>query len=153
MDDIEQVFVNQNCKVLYSLDDKNGFSHITPKCIQDYFRFKLFGTCKDGVTANAGLYMGYCKYLKLVINKVIKGESDDDQRNINQICKQFPFLKVDTDHIIFQNCANVEDVKKSQAFFTQIPGGLNTNRIIRMFQDHTKYFILEIIMLILFIIL
>jgi hypothetical protein len=149
IDSLEQVFINQNCKVLYSLDDKNGTSFFTPKFITDYIRFKIFGTCKDGVTANAGLYMGYCKYLKIVINEVIKGESDDDQRNINQACKKFPFLKIDTENIIFENCSNIEEVKNSQAFFTQIPAGMNTNRIIRMLQDYTKYFIPEIIFFIL----
>ena len=153
LDNLEQVFMNQNCKVLCSLDDKNGYSYIIPKFITDYFRFKVFGTCKDGVTANTGLYMGYCKYLKLVINEVIKGESDDDQRNFNNICKKFSFLKVDTKNIIFENCTSIEEVKKSQAFFTQLPGGMNINRIIRMLQDYTKYFIIEILLLLLIILL
>ena len=97
--------------------------------------------------------MGYCKYLKLVINEVIKGESDDDQRNFNNICKKFSFLKVDTKNIIFENCTSIEEVKKSQAFFTQLPGGMNINRIIRMLQDYTKYFIIEILLLLLIILL
>lgn len=149
LDSLEQTFINMDCKVLYALDDKSGISPYIPNIIEKYTRWKIFGTCKNGENANAGLYMGYCKELKIVLKAILSTDMDDDQRAINSLCSHFPFLKVDTNHIIFENCVNKSDL--SDSYFVQFPASLNTNRIIRMLQDYPKYFIPEIILLILLI--
>jgi len=144
LDNLEEDFTDLDCKVLYSLDGKFGLSHIVPGFVNKYWVNKIYGTCRDGVTANAGLYMGYCKYLKIVLSKVIQGDSDDDQRNLNKLCTQFPFLKVDVDNVIFENCLNKDE--PSNAYFKQIPGTFTFNRTIRTIKEYSKYFIPEIIL-------
>jgi hypothetical protein len=149
--DIEQTFDTYNCKVLYSDNVKTGLSHVLPPWLQRYIRKKMFGTCKDGHTANAGLYMGYVEYLKIVLGEIIEGDSDDEQRNLNQMCHKFPFLKIDVDNIIFENCTNEDDVQKSRAYFTQIPGKMTQSRFMRSIVEYPKYFYLEIILFILIV--
>jgi len=149
LDGLEQTFIEMDCKVLYALDDKSGMTPYIPNIIKKYTKWKIFGTCKNDENANAGLYMGYCKELKTVLKAILSTDMDDDQRAVNSLCSQFSFLKVDTNHIIFENCSSTTD--KSNSYFIQFPGSLNTNRIIRMLQDYPKYFIPEIILLILLI--
>lgn len=154
-DELLNIFKNMNCKVLYSLDDKHGlyeYSPFDPKIITTYIQNKIHGECKNGYVANAGMYMGYVKYLKLVLNSIINcGISDDDQRNLNQLCDSFPFLEIDYNNIIFENCSNLKDVKKSNAFFCSIPASPCVNRIIRIIPEYSQFFILEILFLIIFI--
>jgi hypothetical protein len=152
LDNLEEDFKSLNCKVLFSLDEKSGFSNYFPSFIEKYFRNKIFGTCRDDVNANCGLYMGYAKYLKLVLEETMKGDSDDDQRNLNKICGQFPFLKIDTGNIIFENCSDQEQIKQSKSYFVQIPASVNANRIFRAIQDYSKYFVLEILLIILILV-
>lgn len=148
LDDVDDMFESLDCKVLYSLDGKNGLTDFIPKFIQNYAVNKIFGTCKDDVTANAGLYMGYCQYLKLVLDTIISGESDDDQRTVNStVCKKFSFVKIDIDNKIFENCSNPKDI--SNAFFVQIPGTLTFNRMSRAMIEYPKYFVPEIIIILL----
>jgi hypothetical protein len=153
LDNLEQDFKSLNCKVLFSLDEKSGFSNFVPSFIEKYFRNRIFGTCRDGVNANSGLYMGYAKYLKIVLEETLRGDSDDDQRNLNRVCKKFPFLKVDTGNLIFENCSNENQIKQSKAYFVQLPASMNMKRFFRAIQDYSKYFIPEIILLILIIII
>lgn len=146
---IPKLFEKFNCKVLFSHEDKNGFSEIFPSFVHKYIINKVFGTCRDYNTANAGLYMGYTKYLKIIVDEMIKGDSDDDQRNVNKICKHYPFLKIDSDKLIFENCSTDEQMKNSKSYIVQIPGALNTTRILRGIKEYYKYFILELLVLIL----
>jgi len=149
-DNLEEDFKKLDCKVLYSLDSKTGLSDYIPKIIKDYFKSRVFGTCKDEQTANAGLYMGYVKYLKLVLKDVLEGDSSDDQRNLNKVCYKFPYLKVDVDNVIFQNCSHINE--PFNAYFIGFPGSLTMNRFIRQIKEYTHYFIPEIIILLIILI-
>jgi hypothetical protein len=142
---LEEDFKSLDCKVLFSLDEKSGFSDFVPSFVEKYFRNKIFGTCKDGVNANSGLYMGYTKYLKMVLEETLRGDSDDDQRNLNRVCEKFPFLQIDTGKLIFENCSNENQIKQSKAYFCQIPCGMNMKRFFRAIQDYSIYFIPEIL--------
>ena len=94
--------------------------------------------------------MGYCKELKIVLKAILSTDMDDDQRAVSSLCSQFPFLKVDTNHIIFENCSSTTD--KSNSYFIGLPATMSFNRcIIRGIPDYSKYFIPEIILLILLI--
>jgi hypothetical protein len=150
-DQLLNLFKNMNCKVLYSLDSKHGlykYSPCNPEIITSYIQNKIHGECKNGYVANAGMYMGYVKYLKIVLNSIINCNiSDDDQRNLNQLCDSFPFLEIDYNGIIFENCSNIKEVKNSNAFFCSIPGTPSFNRIIRIIPEYSQFFILEIVFL------
>jgi hypothetical protein len=143
-DNIEKAFKKLHCKVLTSLHNIWFKSEFIEKTV--------FKTCKNNMTANSGLMMGYVKELKTTFKHIINGPSNDDQRNLNIGCKKLPFIKVDVDNIIFENCASINDVKKSNAYMCQIPGTLTFDRIFRGLFEYTSYFIIEIIIIILLIV-
>jgi hypothetical protein len=136
-DGIENEFLKQNCKVLVSIN--GGWLSFK------YLEKRIFSSCKNDKTANAGLIMGYVKELKQTYTYMKNGESDDDQRNLNIACKQMPYIKVDANCTIFENCNNLEDVKKSKAYICQIPGDISFQRIIRSIFEYSNIFIPEIV--------
>ena len=122
-----------DCKVLVSLDE--SYPKI-PKIISKYFRTKLFDICKDNYTVNAGLMMGYVKYLTIAYDKIIHGPSKNDQRNLNLACKELPFIKIDINHTIFQNISNLNELDESNAYLCQFPGMPSFNRYFRSIKDY-----------------
>lgn len=146
---LENKFRLMNCKVLVSHDQQTGITDYLPSFVQTYLQRRIFNTCKGPHTANTGLYMGYVKELKQVIESIQDGE--DDQREFNSVCSQFHFIKVDHQNVIFQNCPHQS--YKSDAYFVQYPGSLTTNRILRALQEYPKYFIPELIFVFLLLIL
>ena len=136
-ENIETIFLQQNCKVLVSLH-KIWFN-------SSYLEKKVFSSCKNNKTANSGLMIGYVKEMKQVWNYIKNGESNDDQRNLNIACKKLPYLKVDTNCILFENCNNITDVQKSTAYICQIPGNISIHRFLRSIGEYSTYFIPEII--------
>ena len=139
---LEEEFLSMNCKILVSKDAIIGGRYMTTR---------IFGTCKNNYIANAGLIMGYAKELTMLYEILIHGESSDDQRNLNKACKDLPFLKIDTQQIIFKNCSTMEEVSNSSAYICQRPGTISPSRIFRAIGEYTHYFIPEILF-ILFII-
>lgn len=136
--DVEKVFKSMNCKILLS-------KHIS---IHPYIDKKVFTECNK-VTANSGLYMGYNKYVKEILREALKTGENDDQRALNIACSRTNFIKIDTDHIIFENCFNNEEcVQKSKAFVVQTPGTISVNRYSRAVKEYGAYFIPEIIIII-----
>lgn len=143
LSDVESVFKRMNCKIL--LSKHSG--------IHKYIGKKIFTECNN-VTANAGLYMGYCGYVKFMLKEALQSGEDDDQRAMNMICNRVNFIKIDTDHIIFENCFNNEEcVKKSQAYIVGTPGKLSVQRYSRAVKEYGTYFIPEIILLCLIVFL
>ena len=131
LDDLEDQFKYFNCTILVSEDLK----------IIPYYVKKVFKTCKDNITANAGLYMGYSYALKQLLDEILKQESSDDQINLNTVCKKFPNLKIDVDRLIFDNRTQFQNFKNSHAYFGQTPGGISFNRLTK----HVHVFIPEIL--------
>jgi hypothetical protein len=152
-DNLIDVFESFDCKVLVSLDDVTEITGMLPSSIEKYVKYKMFYYCQNNISANSGLIMGYVEYLKIVWQQIIDGPSDDDQRNLNFACKQLPFLKIDTDHVIFQNCANDKCIEDSHAYFCQKPGTITFHRILRGIFEYIPFFIPEIIILLIIIII
>ncbi len=147
LDTLESDFKKMDCTILFSHDNAGGWSG-APTFITNYFRSRVFGSCKHGETANSGMYMGYCKDLRILLQKILLTGLDDDQRAVNSLCSEFPFLKIDTQHIIFENCSGETQV--SGAYFVGLPGTLSINRVIkRGIKEYSKYFIPEILFCIL----
>ena len=142
-DGLQQEFLSMDCKVLLSRDSMLGGHYMTTR---------IFGSCTKNYIVNAGLIMGYVKELTILYDVLIHGESSDDQRNLNTACKQLPFLKIDTQEVIFKNVATIEEVRKSSAYICQRPGTFSYSRLFRAIIDYTPYFIPEILV-ILFILL
>ena len=150
---ILEKFKSFDCKVLVSMEDKSSLNSFLPSFLHNYIKLKVFGTCKNGITANSGLCMGYVNYLKTTFNSLINGKSSDDQRNLNSACNILPFLKIDTYNKVFENCTSLEEVNNSSACICQLPGTLSFNRIKRSLVEYPKFFIPEIIIILLLIIL
>ena len=141
--DLEDVFTSMKCDILVS-------ENVTIQ--PHYIVNKMFGTCKEDHTANAGLLMGYTGHLKKLQDSIIKGKTGDDQKNLNAICLQFPNLKIDTNCVIFKNINPNEDIEKlytSGSFFGQTPGSFTFSRRIRAIKEYTLLFLPEILLFVL----
>jgi hypothetical protein len=143
--DIENEFLKKNCKVLVSLHN-TWFNF-------EYLEKKVFSSCKKNKTANSGLIMGYAKEMKEVWNSMKNGPSSDDQRNLNLACEKIPYIKVDAECTIFENCNNLNHVQKSNAYICQIPGDVSLQRFIRSIFEYSRYFIFEIMIIVLILFL
>jgi hypothetical protein len=148
-DGLQQEFLKMNCKVLVSTH-KVQLTNID--VVDNYLIHKVFSSCKNNIVANSGLIMGYVNELKIVYSKIINGPTNDDQRNLNKACNELPFLKLDTNHIIFQNCLNMKEIEESNAYICQIPGTPSFSRLSRALFEYTPYFIPEILIMMLCII-
>jgi hypothetical protein len=144
-------FKKMNCKVLMSKSPCHDYMII------QYFVNKVFPPCYNGHCVNTGLYMGYVKYIKNMLEKSKFNSCKDDQRIINQLCKNINYIKIDINNEIFYNIKNEmkDDIlKNSNAIFFQTPGVLTFNRYYRGFYEYSQFFIMElfiIFMVILFI--
>ena len=142
--DVERIFKSMNCGVLVSVQKNNTLTYISRK---------IFTSCRNAVI-NSGLYIGYAKYLKYMLKEAVQSGEDDDQRALNIICSKVNFIKIDTDHIIFENCFNNEEcIKNSDAFVVQTPGQYSVERYSRAVKEYATYFLPEIILLCLIVFL
>lgn len=136
---LEDAFVKQNCRVLASLNVSVRFPTFVAK--------RIFSECTPNRTVNSGMMMGYVNEMRQVYHHIRNGPSEDDQRNLNLACTQLPYLKIDTQCIIFQNCRTITDVQQSTAYICQMPGTLSVQRVLRGLREYSNYFIPEILLL------
>ncbi len=140
------LFESLNCDILVSNGD-GGYWHT------DYFIKRVFGSCRDGNTANSGLMMGYVKHLKPMFEYALNTKSIDDQVGFNQYCRNKPNvnLKIDNDMVIFENQSKRVP---GTGIFISFPGGYGNlslkyklRRMYRaIFCDYPRFFIPEIIL-------
>lgn len=124
--DLEQLFESKNCDILFSKDH-------TGELLKS-----IFGTCKDGVTANAGMYMGRVKALKPLMKDCLNIRCGDDQVNLNGLCMKYDNLKINMDEDIFYNGDD------GDAIFTQTY--MDTReRNTRLVKDMTQFYIGDIV--------
>jgi len=123
------IFADMDCKVLVSRD---------PVPVAWVSR-EIFGTCKNNVVANSGLYMGYVKYVKQFINDALNMKCDDDQVNLNTLCHKYDFIKVDEDERVFKNISPLDSETMSDSIFVSFPGTISINRIKRSIIDLTQF--------------
>lgn len=140
-------FKNNNHKVLFSQELNTRFFGLQP-----YLNKKIFSsTCNGNHTINAGMYMGYKKYLVPIIEKALESNEKDDQRIFNMLCGQFMndnILSIDVDKNIFHNVCSDSSIKSSNSIFVQYPGRPSFTRWTRSITDYTPYLITEIILLV-----
>lgn len=129
-------FLKYNSKILYSKDLDSPFFGLE--------RF-VFPSCKGNMTLNCGMYMGYVKYLKILLHEILKKKCKDDQVIANRLCEKFDFIAIDDKEEIFKNIYNTRklenEITKSNAIFFSQPGSLTYKRIIRAIFEYGQYFI------------
>ena len=139
----ENIFRKNNYKVVFSKNIPNHFYGIEKI---------VFPDCKDSNIANAGLYMGYIKYLKIILSDMLNKKCKDDQYNINNLCKKYHYIDIDENNEIFLNTTNKKDVK---AIFIQYPGSINVYRAWRALFEYgqflLKYFIILYLIIVYFL--
>lgn len=146
-DDVEREFKKMKCGML--------FSKVSPynNPLVNYCVLMMFGTCKNHVTANSGLYMGYAKYMIDFITKTLKDTTSDDQKNVNNTCGRVNYVCIDEKCKIFKNLndGSVDDkelLTSVEAPFVSFPGQMTYSRLKRFPREYYKFFILEIFTLI-----
>ena len=144
-----KIFKKNKYKVLFSKDHVTDKTHAVGKYIQE----KLFPTtCDNDTIINPGLYMGYVKYLKIILKDTKKSKDKDDQRIVNLNCNKYKFLSIDYKNKIFENVGSNNEIKLSKAAFIQYPAKPSIKRYSRAVGEYSPYFKYEIISLIIFII-
>lgn len=130
-----KLFKSYDCKILFSKE----FDILNIKR-------KVFNTKLENI-ANAGLYMGYVKELKILFKYILKKKGKDDQVLINKYIDKFDFIKIDNKEFIFKNLNYYERYFNINfnSYFLQTPGVLTANRIIRAFKEYNIFFIKEIL--------
>lgn len=137
-EDLERLFTQRGCKVLLSRE---------PKMTQDVMGHVVFGACKDGVTANTGMYMGYAKELREVLTHAMRLTCKDDQVNMNTVCKSYDFIEVDTDERIFKNVSPLER-RETDAIFVSFPGSFSFKRMFRGIFEYAQFVYIHVLSLI-----
>lgn len=132
--EIEERFKSFNCDIVLSYQPPLNTLH-------SYIIVKIFGTCTDDITMNAGLYAGYAHKLADMLEASLNYTSSDDQRNLNSACHKFDNFKIDTNNLLFYNGT---DAKNKMAIFNGKPATLSMHRCIRAPKEYFKFFIPEI---------
>lgn len=142
--DIIQRFNNYRCDILASEE---------PLFAGKYITRKVFGSCKKQ-DLNSGMYMGKVKHVREMTKIIITQKiTDDDQTALTMVCNLNVLnIKTDTKNIIFYN--NGAKRKSNQYYFVSYPSGRHDlysfiSRMKRGAKEYTKYFILEIIIILL----
>jgi hypothetical protein len=125
-ENVMKLFKQCDCRVL--------FSNNPPW----FFQSLIFGTCDDSI-ANAGMYMGYVKELTTILQNEVNLRCEDDQVNLNGLCRKYDFVKIDKDEKIFKNFSPIQKIKKSDAVFVSFPGTLGINRYWRGVFEYTQF--------------
>ena len=133
---VVELFKECDCKVLVSKDPEVPGKPLT---------HMIFGKCGDKSTANSGLYMGYAKELKIVLDEALAEKCEDDQTNLNTVCQKTKFVKVDEDEKIFKNFGPMDKKRESDAIFVSYPGSPGFDRYTRSFFEYTQFFYMYIL--------
>jgi hypothetical protein len=138
--EVATIFKSLNCGVLFS---KNVTLLGTIENIP-------FGTCKNNIMANTGMYIGYVKNIKKILTDALYMNCKDDQVNINRLCHKYNDIKVDEDEILFKNI-RIETDENFDAYFLSYPGGMSIHRYTRALIEYYQfyYFHISIILLLL----
>lgn len=133
---IEKRFKASGSKVLFSKE--------TP----DIFKRIIFRPCKKSDILNTGLYIGYVKYLKPVLEDSLSLKCTDDQINVNSMCKKYDYIDIDTDYTVFYNVPFFARGIYPDTCVVSYPGKVLTfNKIIRSVQFYTQFILVPLLAL------
>lgn len=138
-ENVRAIFESYGCKVLFSKDPESFSKAVTRT---------IFPTCSDAV-ANAGMYAGYAKYLKIILEDELSRTCQDDQVNFNKmICDTYDFIKIDKEQRLFENIASTNHGKTSDAVFVSYPATLGVKRAVRSITEYLQYLYVYILIFI-----
>jgi hypothetical protein len=140
----ENIFRKNNYKILFS----DSYSANT---LSGVFDRLLFPSCTDTSVANIGLYMGYVKYLKIILSDILNKKCKDDQLNLNKSCKKYNFIQIDDKNEIFLN-KRTRTLKNENAIFISHPGTFTFKRMWRALFEYGQFLLTYLIMLYLIIV-
>lgn len=130
---VKSLFESYECKVLVSK---------SPPVLNYGFGFKK---CDSINVANAGMYMGYVKYIKILLKESTQFKCMDDQYNLNILCKKYNFIKVDDKELIFKNFSPIDKRESVNAIFISFPGSITLERISRHPKEYIQFFYIYIL--------
>jgi len=137
IEDAVKIFKENNFKCLFSLNLNKNLSNIKNNVLK-----KIYGTCRNENIANSGLYMGYVKYLKIILNEAIKNKCKDDQAVLNKhLCKKNDFIDIDINNLIFENVSDINNIQNVKAIFISQPGTISLNRWYRGIFEYGQFLI------------
>lgn len=136
--EVVELFKECDCKVLVSKDPEVPGKPLT---------HLIFGKCGEKSTANSGLYMGYSKELKSIIDEALAEKCEDDQTNLNTVCQKSNFVKVDEEEKIFKNFGPMDKKHESDAIFVSYPGSPSFNRYTRAIVEYTQFLYIYVLCL------
>lgn len=131
IDEIKKRFESLNTPVLVSSEPSYMYNRL------------VFPSCGKNRMINAGMWMGYVKYLKMILNDIVNSKCNDDQVNFNKLCNKYDFMTLDNSELIFKNINFTLDfnteVGKSNSILFQQPGSLTTNRYYRAIFEYGQF--------------
>lgn len=108
---------------------------------------KVFNICRNNEVANTGLYMGYVKYIKILLLESFNKKCKDDQKIINNLCNKYDFINVDINNEILENVRDNITFSNSKAIFIQKPGKVTFNRyVVRGTKEYSQFYIKEVLL-------
>ena len=135
---VKSLFESYECKVLVSKD---------PRLMNKFGEIFVFGNCNNNEVANAGMYMGYVKNLKIILKESIQMKCVDDQVNLNTLCKKYNFIKVDDKEVIFKNFSPLDKEESVNATFISFPASANESRWFRMLTEYNQFYYIYILLI------
>lgn len=141
-DDAVKIFKKNNYKMLFSKNNPISF-----------LDRKIFNECIGDIIANTGMWMGYVKYSKILLKELIKDKCNDDQRVLNNHCKSFDFIQIDTNEEIFYNRDRYDKNtnKNYKPIFISYPATFSINRFYRSIFEYGQFLLSYILILFIFV--
>ena len=125
-------FKEQDKKILYSVDKVDH-------PLQSFIYHRVFPN-KHNI--NSGMYIGYVKYIKLFLKKVLQSKFTSDQKATIESFHHFNFIGTDDTQMIFKNklMQTTIQVTDDDPIFVSFPGFLHPNRVYRSFFEYSQFF-------------
>ena len=137
--DIYLRFMESGSKVIVSKDVPIKFAMVS--------KF-IFPTCKN-VNINTGLYIGYVKYLKVLLNDALQSTCKDDQLIMSRLCERHDFIDIDTKYILFENDT---PAPTDDPCIVSYPGQIMTwRKVVFNVKSNSQYFV-DIVALVLLLV-
>jgi hypothetical protein len=133
---VKSLFESYKCKVLVSKD---------PEHMTEFSKIIIFGTCNNRDVANAGMYMGYVKHLKIILKESVQMKCVDDQVNLNSLCKKYDFIKVDDKGLIFKNFGPYDKKESVNSVFVSYPGSITLERMSRHPAEYNQFYYIYVL--------
>jgi len=136
---VKSLFESYECKVLIS---KN------PDIFDRYFNiYGAMPKCDNKHIGNVGMYMGYVKHLTILLKESLKPKCQDDQYNLNALCKKYDFIKIDDKELIFKNFSPLDKKESVNSIFISYPGSITLERISRQPKEYIQFFYIHVLLI------